>query len=62
MSHGPSFLDPCLPTLPLPTHTPQHTQALAKKLVGGSGVISCMAIHPSGDHVILGSDDKRLAW
>lgn len=37
-------------------------QALAKKLVGGSGVISCMAIHPSGDHVILGSEDKRLAW
>jgi hypothetical protein len=37
-------------------------QALAKKLVGGSGVISSMAIHPSGDHVILGSEDKRLAW
>jgi hypothetical protein len=37
-------------------------QALAKKLLGGSGVISSMAIHPSGDHVILGSEDKRLAW
>jgi hypothetical protein len=37
-------------------------QALAKKLLGGSGVISCMAVHPSGDHVIVGSEDKRLAW
>eukprot|EP00775_Hariotina_reticulata_P009044 gene9044-9215_t len=37
-------------------------QVLAKKLVGGSGVISCLAVHPSGDHVIVGSEDKRLAW
>lgn len=37
-------------------------QALAKKLLGGSGVISAMAVHPSGDHVIVGSEDKRLAW
>lgn len=37
-------------------------QALAKKLIGGSGVISCMAVHPGGDHVLVGSDDKRLAW
>eukprot|EP00882_Tetradesmus_deserticola_P025288 GHRQ01027763.1.p1 GENE.GHRQ01027763.1~~GHRQ01027763.1.p1 ORF type:complete len:161 (+),score=67.49 GHRQ01027763.1:245-727(+) len=37
-------------------------QALAKKLLGGSGVVSCMALHPSGDHVIVGSEDKRLAW
>lgn len=37
-------------------------QALAKKLLGGSGVISCMAVHPGGDHVIVGSEDKRLAW
>lgn len=41
---------------------PAACQALAKKLIGGSGVISCMAVHPSGDHVILGSEDKRLAW
>uniref|UniRef100_A0A7S0RRE2 Ribosome biogenesis protein BOP1 homolog n=1 Tax=Chlamydomonas leiostraca TaxID=1034604 RepID=A0A7S0RRE2_9CHLO len=37
-------------------------QALAKKLMGGSGQASCLAVHPSGDHVLVGSDDKRLAW
>ena len=37
-------------------------QALSKKLLGGSGTITCMAVHPSGDHVIVGSEDKRLAW
>mmetsp|Transcript_26073 Transcript_26073/g.70597 ORF Transcript_26073/g.70597 Transcript_26073/m.70597 type:complete len:593 (+) Transcript_26073:13-1791(+) len=37
-------------------------QALSKKLVGSSGTITCLAIHPSGDHVLVGSDDKRLAW
>lgn len=37
-------------------------QALAKKLVGGSGSITSMAVHPSGDHLIVGSEDKRLAW
>ncbi|KAL3150329.1 Ribosome biogenesis protein 1 [Trebouxia sp. C0010 RCD-2024] len=37
-------------------------QALAKKLIGGSGSITSMAIHPGGDHVIVGSEDKRLAW
>lgn len=30
-------------------------QALAKRLLGGGGVISSMAVHPSGDHVIAGS-------
>ncbi|KIZ07232.1 block of proliferation 1 [Monoraphidium neglectum] len=37
-------------------------QALAKKLIGGSGAITCLAVHPGGDHVLVGSDDKRLAW
>lgn len=37
-------------------------QSLAKKLVGGAGRLSCLAVHPGGDHVLLGSDDKRLAW
>lgn len=37
-------------------------QALAKKLMGGSGVITSMAVHPSGDHLIVGSEDKRLCW
>ncbi|PRW59011.1 ribosome biogenesis BOP1-like protein [Chlorella sorokiniana] len=37
-------------------------QALARKLVAGSGVITSMALHPSGDHLIVGSEDKRLCW
>jgi len=37
-------------------------QSLAKKLVSGSGVITSMSIHPSGDHVILGGEDKRVCW
>jgi ribosome biogenesis protein ERB1 len=37
-------------------------QALAKKLVAGGGVVTCMAVHPSGDHLIVGSEDKRLWW
>ena len=37
-------------------------QALAKKLVGGSGVITSMDIHPTGDHLIVGSEDKRVCW
>ena len=37
-------------------------QALAKKLVCGSGVITSMAVHPTGDHIIMGSEDKRLRW
>ena len=32
-------------------------QALAKKLVAGGGV-SCLAVHPSGDHVIVGSEAR----
>ena len=31
-------------------------QALAKKLIGGSGSITSMAIHPGGDHVIVGAE------
>lgn len=31
-------------------------QALAKKLIGGSGSITSMAIHPGGNHVIVGSE------
>jgi ribosome biogenesis protein ERB1 len=37
-------------------------QALAKKLLGGGGVATCLAIHPSGDHVLVGAEDRRLAW
>ena len=37
-------------------------QSLAKKLISGSGVITSMSIHPSGDHVILGGEDRRVCW
>jgi ribosome biogenesis protein ERB1 len=37
-------------------------QGLAKKLIGGSGAITCLAVHPSGDHLIVGAEDKRVAW
>mmetsp|Transcript_26248 Transcript_26248/g.48096 ORF Transcript_26248/g.48096 Transcript_26248/m.48096 type:complete len:771 (-) Transcript_26248:231-2543(-) len=37
-------------------------QSLVKKLLGSSGCITSIAVHPSGDHVIVGSDDRRLAW
>jgi ribosome biogenesis protein ERB1 len=37
-------------------------QALAQKLVGGSGGAAALAVHPRGDHVLLGSADARLAW
>jgi ribosome biogenesis protein ERB1 len=37
-------------------------QALAKKLITGGGVITSLDVHPSGDHLIVGSEDRRLAW
>lgn len=39
-------------------------QALAKKLIGGSGSITSMAIHSEGDHVIVGSEvsSVSLTW
>ena len=37
-------------------------QALAKKLIGGSGVITCIDIHPGGDNLIVGCADNRLLW
>ena len=38
-------------------------QALAKKLIGGSGSITSMAIHPTGDHVIVGAEVRDPhAW
>ncbi len=37
-------------------------QELAKKLVAGGGLVTCAALHPGGDHVIVGSADTRLAW
>jgi WD40 repeat protein len=37
-------------------------QALTKTLLAGGGVITAMHIHPSGDHVLLGTEDKRCLW
>jgi ribosome biogenesis protein ERB1 len=37
-------------------------QELLKKLMSGVQWISSMDLHPNGDHVIVGSYDKRLCW
>lgn len=37
-------------------------QAMVKKLSSGVKWISSMAVHPSGDHLIIGSYDRRLCW
>lgn len=37
-------------------------QALTKTLLAGGGVITALHIHPSGDHVLVGTEDKRCLW
>jgi ribosome biogenesis protein ERB1 len=37
-------------------------QKLVKKLLTGSKWISSLDVHPSGDHVIIGSYDRRVIW
>ena len=37
-------------------------QIMAKKLITGCKWLSTMDIHPSGDHLILGSYDRKLVW
>jgi ribosome biogenesis protein ERB1 len=37
-------------------------QQLVKKLLTGCKWLSCIDVHPSGDHVILGSYDRRVVW
>jgi ribosome biogenesis protein ERB1 len=37
-------------------------QKLVKKLVSGCKWLSSIDVHPSGDHVIVGSYDRRVAW
>ena len=37
-------------------------QKLMKKLLSGCKWISCMSAHESGDHIVLGSYDRRLVW
>ena len=36
--------------------------ALLQKLESGAKWISSLAVHPSGDHVLLGSYDARVVW
>jgi ribosome biogenesis protein ERB1 len=35
-------------------------QRLLKKLLTGCKHVSCMDVHPSGDHVLVGSYDRSL--
>ena len=37
-------------------------QTLVKTLKSGMKWISCLHVHPSGDHVAVGSRDRRLCW
>ncbi|RLN97770.1 hypothetical protein BBJ28_00021019 [Nothophytophthora sp. Chile5] len=37
-------------------------QAMVKKLSSGVKWISSMAVHPNGDHLLVGSYDRRLCW
>lgn len=37
-------------------------QKLVKKLMSGCKWISTMDIHHSGDHVVIGSYDRRVVW
>eukprot|EP00899_Mesostigma_viride_P002463 jgi/Mesvir1/12217/Mv00445-RA.1 len=37
-------------------------QQLAKKLAPAMNEISCMAVHPGGDNLLVGSVDNKIAW
>mmetsp|Transcript_19354 Transcript_19354/g.45234 ORF Transcript_19354/g.45234 Transcript_19354/m.45234 type:complete len:514 (-) Transcript_19354:36-1577(-) len=37
-------------------------QAMVKRLVSGCRWISSLDVHPSGDHLIVGSLDRRMVW
>ncbi|RLN68086.1 hypothetical protein BBJ29_002612 [Phytophthora kernoviae] len=37
-------------------------QSIVKKLSSGVKWISSMAVHPNGDHLLVGSYDRRLCW
>ena len=39
-----------------------RTRSLIKKLEPNMRWVSTVAVHPSGDHVLAGSYDKRLSW
>ena len=37
-------------------------QKLIKKLLSGCKWLSCLDVHPSGDHILAGSYDRRVVW
>merc|ERR1712078_883231 len=37
-------------------------QQKLKQLVSGAKWISSISVHPSGDHVLVGSYDRRIVW
>uniref|UniRef100_A0A7S2RGP5 Ribosome biogenesis protein BOP1 homolog n=1 Tax=Eucampia antarctica TaxID=49252 RepID=A0A7S2RGP5_9STRA len=37
-------------------------QKMVKRLLTGCKWISCIDVHPTGDHIILGSLDRRMIW
>lgn len=39
-----------------------QSQAIVRQLVGPSRWLSSVALHPSGDHVLTGGYDRRVAW
>jgi ribosome biogenesis protein ERB1 len=41
-------------------HLVEQTQV--KKLLTGCKWLSCIDVHPSGDHILLGSYDRRVTW
>ena len=38
------------------------TQEMRKKVQGGTNWFSSLTFHPSGNHVITGSYDRRVGW
>lgn len=37
-------------------------QELVRKLLAGAQWISCMAAHPAGDNLLVGSYDRKCVW
>lgn len=37
-------------------------QKMVKRLLSGCKWLSCMAVHPQGDHIVVASYDRRVVW
>jgi ribosome biogenesis protein ERB1 len=62
-----SLFHPTKPLLFLITRThiflfDLKAQAVKKKLLSGCKVMTSAALHPNGDHLIVGSADRKLVW